>query len=181
MIGLSAGRPSTNPKDDLFGHARFSNSSAESICRYPGSGGPVLALYGPWGSGKSRLLSCMSHYLEQQPEGSRSVIVTFNPWCFSEQENISSAFLGQLQAVPPTKSEKLKELGNLLGNFAEGVGPAWLEKCVYRGLRTMADRPATGGCRTGHGPQAVDQFPKEFEMIKAGKNLGGTGAFGDFD
>lgn len=122
MTALSADRPSTDPKDDLFGHAPFAKSLADSICRYPGSDGLVLALYGPWGSGKSTVLSYVSHYLEQQPEGNRPVVVSFNPWWFSGQENLARAFLGQLQAVLPTKSEKFKKLGDLLGDFAEGVG-----------------------------------------------------------
>ena len=56
MTALSADRPSIDPKDDLFGHASFAKSLADSIYRYPGSDGLVLALYGPWGSGKSTVL-----------------------------------------------------------------------------------------------------------------------------
>ena len=122
MTALSADRPSTDPKDDLFGHAPFAKSLADSICRYPGSDGLVLALYGPWGSGKSTVLSYVRHFLEQRPEAEQPVIVTFNPWWFSGQENLARAFLGQLQAVLPSKSEKFKKLGDLLGDFAEGVG-----------------------------------------------------------
>lgn len=122
MTALSADRPSTDPNDDLFGHAPFAKSLADSISRYPSSDGLVLALYGPWGSGKSTVLGYVSHYLEQQSEGSRPAVVTFNPWWFSGQENLARAFLGQLQAVLPTKSEKFKKLGDLLGDFAEGIG-----------------------------------------------------------
>lgn len=122
MTALSADRPSIDPTEDLFGHAPFAKSLADSICRYPGNDGLVLALYGPWGSGKSTVLSYVRHYLEQRPEREQPVIVTFNPWWFSGQENLARAFLGQLQAVLPAKSEKFKRLGNLLGDFAEGVG-----------------------------------------------------------
>lgn len=122
MTALSADRPSSNSQDDLFGHAPFAESLANSICRYPGNDGLVLALYGPWGSGKSTVLSYVRHFLEQSPEAERPVIVTFNPWWFSGQENLARAFLGQLQAVLPAKSEKFKKLGDLLGDFAEGVG-----------------------------------------------------------
>lgn len=122
MTALSADRPSSNPQDDLFGHAPFAESLANSICRYPGNDGLVLALYGPWGAGKSTVLSYVRHFLEQRPESEQPVIVTFNPWWFSGQENLARAFLGQLQAVLPTKSEKFKKLGDLLGDFAEGVG-----------------------------------------------------------
>jgi len=122
MTALSADRPSSNPQDDLFGHAPFAESLANSICRYPGNDGLVLALYGPWGSGKSTVLSYVRYFLEQRPEAEQPVIVTFNPWWFSGQDNLARAFLGQLQAVLPTKSEKFKKLGDLLGDFAEGVG-----------------------------------------------------------
>jgi predicted KAP-like P-loop ATPase len=122
MTALSADRPSIDPKDDLFGHAPFANSLADGICCYPGSDGLVLALYGPWGSGKSTVLSYVQHFLEQRPENEQPVLVKFNPWWFSGQENLARAFLGQLQAVLPAKSEKFKKLGDLLGDFAEGVG-----------------------------------------------------------
>lgn len=122
MTALSADRPSIDPKDDLFGHAPFAKSLADSICRYAGSDGLVLALYGPWGSGKSTVLGYVSHYIEQEPEESQPVVVSFNPWWFSGQENLARAFLGQLQAVLPSRSKKFKKLGDLLGDFAEGVG-----------------------------------------------------------
>ncbi len=64
----------------------------------------------------------VGHYIEQQPEDDRPVVVPFNPWWFSGQENLARAFLGQLQAVLPNKSDKFKKLGDLLGDFAEGVG-----------------------------------------------------------
>jgi len=122
MTALSADRPSLDPQDDLFGHAPFAESLANSIRRYRGNDGLVLALYGPWGSGKSTVLSYVQHFLEQRPEPEQPVIVNFNPWWFSGQDNLARAFLGQMQAVLPAKSEKFKKLGDLLGDFAEGVG-----------------------------------------------------------
>ena len=122
MTALSADLPSSDPKDDLFGHAPFAKNLAESILRYQSSDGLVLALYGPWGSGKSTVLNYVGYYLDQIREENRPVVVTFNPWWFSGQENLARAFLGQLQAVLPSKSEKFKKLGDLLGDFAEGIG-----------------------------------------------------------
>ncbi|MTI78914.1 MAG: hypothetical protein FH754_16605 [Marinobacter sp.] len=122
MTALYADRPSSNPQEDLFGHAPFAESLANSICRYPGSDGLVLSLYGPWGSGKSTALAYVRHFLERHPAVEQPIIVNFNPWWFSGQENLARAFLGQLQAVLPAKSDKFKKLGDLLGDFAEGVG-----------------------------------------------------------
>lgn len=122
MTVLSADRPSFDPKDDLFGHAPFAKSLAGSVANYPGNDGLVLALYGPWGAGKSTVLSYVRHFLIDLEESERPVIVDFNPWWFSGQDNLARAFLGQLQAVLPAKSDKFKKLGELLGDFAEGVG-----------------------------------------------------------
>ena len=122
MTALNADRPSDDPNNDLFGHAPFAKSLADSICRYTGVDGLVLGLYGPWGSGKLTVLNYVQYYLAKRPEAEQPVVVTFNPWWFSGQENLARAFLGQLQAVLPSKSEKLKKLGDLLSDFAEGVG-----------------------------------------------------------
>lgn len=158
MTALLADRPSTDPKDDLFGHAPFAKSLADSICRYPGGDGLVLALYGPWGSGKSTVLSYVGHYLDQLPEGERPAVVTFNPWWFSGQENLARAFLGQLQAVLPAKSEKFKKLGDLLGDFAEGIG----------GLIDLSG--VTGGAAAKLGKligMATKRKPKDVPALKA--------------
>lgn len=122
MTDLSADRPNFDPKDDLFGHAPFAKVLADSISGYPGSDGLVLALYGPWGSGKSTVLGYVGHYIDQLPEKNRPIVVPFNPWWFSGQENLARAFLGQLQAVLPGRNKNFKKLGDLLGDFAEGVG-----------------------------------------------------------
>lgn len=122
MTVLSSDRPSVDPKDDLFGHAPFAQSLANSISNYHGSDGMVMALYGPWGAGKSTVLSYVRCYLELLPEQSKPIIVPFNPWWFSGQEHLARAFLGQFQAVLPTKNDKFKKLGNLIGEFAESVG-----------------------------------------------------------
>lgn len=159
MTALSSDRHSSNPQEDLFGHAPFAESLANSICRYPGNDGLVLALYGPWGSGKSTVLSYVRHFLEQRSETEQPVIVTFNPWWFSGQENLARAFLGQLQAVLPTKSEKFKKLGNLLGDFAEGVG----------GLIDLSGMTGGAGSKIGKLIGLVTKRkPKDVPALKSG-------------
>jgi len=98
MTQLSADRPNSNSQDDLYGYAPFAESLANNICRYPGNDGMVLALYEPWGSGKSTVISYVQLFLEQRSQSEQPVIVTFNPWWTSGQENLACVFLGQLQA-----------------------------------------------------------------------------------
>lgn len=121
---LSADRPSTDPSQDLFGHAPFARTLARAIRAYRGSDGIVLALYGPWGAGKSTVLAYVQHELEQGNEAERPVVVPFNPWWFSGQESLAKTFLGQLQAVLPVKYERFKAVGNKLAEFAGALGGA---------------------------------------------------------
>jgi len=110
MSSLSSDRPPVDPKDDLFGHAPFAKSLADSIHISTCHDGLVLSLYGPWGSGKTTVLSFVLHYLKQLPESDQPLIVTFNPWWFSGQEHLARAFLGQLRAVLSQKREGAPEI-----------------------------------------------------------------------
>lgn len=120
MTALFADHPSSNPQDDLFGHAPFAESLANSICRYPGNDGLVLALYGPSGSQKSTV------------------------------------------RLPPR------------------LNPAWLERYIDTGACALRliDLRQTGGV-PDIAREAVDQFLKEFEMLKSGQSPDGAGAFDD--
>lgn len=155
MAALTSDCPSTKPHEDLFGHAPFAECLANSICAYPNNDGLVVALYGPWGAGKSTVLNYVKHYLEQSDE-EKPVIVPFNPWWFSGQENLARAFLGQLQAVLPEKNKKFKKIGSLLGDFAEGVG----------GLIDLSG--VTGGLASKFGRFiATQKKPKDVPAIKS--------------
>lgn len=149
---LSSDRPSTDPTQDLFGHAPFAETLAKAIRDYRGGDGIVLALYGPWGSGKSTVLAYVQHELESGPDESRPVVVPFNPWWFSGQEHLAKAFLGQLQAVLPTKYKGFEKIGNLLAEFSsalggvadlagKSVGIPFVGKLVEAGTKRLAKKP----------------------------------------
>lgn len=151
-VELSSDRPSTDPAQDLFGHAPFAKTLAKAIRGYRGSDGIVLALYGPWGSGKSTVLAYIEHELEHGPEAERPVVVSFNPWWFSGQENLAKAFLGQLQAVLPAKFKGFEKVGNLIAEFSGALGGVadlagkshgipFIGKVVEAGTKRLATKP----------------------------------------
>lgn len=119
---LNPDKPRSDPQQDLFGHAPFAKTLAGAIAGYKGSEGIILALYGPWGSGKSTVLGFVEHELAQLEEPARPVVVQFNPWWFSGQEHLARAFLGQLQAVLPAKYAGFEKLGNKLADFSGAIG-----------------------------------------------------------
>jgi predicted KAP-like P-loop ATPase len=114
---LSADNPLTDPNHDALGYAPFARHLADSIGKMSPPDGFVMAVYGAWGSGKSTLLNFIVYYLthtpegEQKAEGEQPIIVPFNPWWFSGQEDLAKRFFDQLQA---SLSKRLKSVGKRL-------------------------------------------------------------------
>ncbi len=154
---LSPDLPSTNPNDDLFGHAPFAAQLANSIAQLTSEAGLVLALDGPWGSGKSTVLAYVRHYLAHQESAKNLVVVEFNPWWFAGRDDLAQAFLRQLQAVLPKRDEKLKTVGSLLGEFADGIG----------GLLEWAGLPAPLRHLAGNLIGTLKPKPKDVPALKA--------------
>lgn len=119
---LSADNPLTNPQDDRLGYAPFAKHLAESICRMSPPDGLVMAVYAPWGSGKSSLLNFILHYLKEKSEEEQPIVVPFNPWWFSGQEDLTRNFFKQLLAVLNTKLKSLtQETKDKLASFSQSV------------------------------------------------------------
>jgi len=122
---LSPDKPLISPADDRLGYAPFAERLADSIQSMAPPEGLTIALFGPWGSGKTTLLHFVIHYLEQQPETERVVIVPFNPWFFSGHEDLTRRFFDQLQAAITSKWRAVgKELPRLMANLARLVSEA---------------------------------------------------------
>ncbi len=103
---LLADKPLIKPQQDRLGYAPFARHLADSICQMNVLGGFVIAVYGPWGFGKSTLLNFLDYYLQQKPENEQPIIVHFNPWLFSGDEDITKRFINQIQ----TSLSQLKAL-----------------------------------------------------------------------
>lgn len=95
---ISADSPIRHPKDDALGYAPFADQLAQSISSLSDSDGIVLAIHGPWGSGKSTVLNFVSHYLSRSDADERFLILRFNPWWFSGREDLTRTFFEQLRA-----------------------------------------------------------------------------------
>jgi len=82
--------PITKLKDDLFDRKTFVNGLARDINNWVGKSSLVVALYGPWGSGKSSVLNLLqmrlAHYKKCQT-------ISFDPWYFNSTEQLIQTFL----------------------------------------------------------------------------------------
>ncbi len=88
---FSADRPISSRSEDLLGRAPFAEHLAKAIEGWRQKDSLVMALYGPWGVGKTSL----KNLVVEQP-GGRLAVVEFNPWQWSAQDRIAQAFFEHL-------------------------------------------------------------------------------------
>lgn len=118
---LGGDRPLTRPEDDRLGYAPFAETLSSALVAMAPVGGFVVALYGPWGSGKTTVLNFVRFYLESAERNVR--VLTFNPWWFSGQEELTTTFLEQLlAALEPQGKRRMEKLRSSMSTLAEYVG-----------------------------------------------------------
>ncbi len=127
LSGLLDDAPLEDPDDDLLGRAPFSKALAEAILALDAKRGFVLALFGEWGSGKTTALNFVLHYLDElAPEADRPVVVRFNPWWYSGEEQLLTMFLAQVRAAlgKQDRSPMLVKAGRQIESFAKALSLA---------------------------------------------------------
>ena len=92
---LSADRPINSGSEDLLGRANFAASLGKAIKSWKGKDSLVLALYGPWGSGKSSVKNLVLESLRASPSDCPSIL-EFNPWQLASQSQITEAFFSEV-------------------------------------------------------------------------------------
>lgn len=95
---FSSNRPITSFAGDLLGRSEFAESLALAIKGWTGNDSLVIALYGPWGSGKSSIKNMALESLRKS-KGECPYIVEFNPWQWAGQEQLAEAFFQEIGAV----------------------------------------------------------------------------------
>ena len=122
--------PINHPDNDEFDYGAFAKAIADCIRGIKHPNGSVVAIHGPWGSGKSSLVHLVLHELKNgtqknsnlknSPDGTPSkdlIVISFNSWCYRHEEGIVNGFFRELQSGLPnsdTKGSNYIEIQNLL-------------------------------------------------------------------
>lgn len=145
---LNADRPVAAPDDDAFGYYPFAKSLAEAIRKTPSPAGVVMALNGPWGSGKSSLLNLIKYDLRQGVED-QPVIIEFNPWWFNGRDQLAGQLLTQFHKALIGESGALRDAGDMLADYASTISKAvtystsipWLDTVLTPLLKLLGRKP----------------------------------------
>ncbi len=112
---INTDRPIQNKKEDLLNRGSFASNLANTIIKYSEEECVTLGLIGKWGSGKTSLINLTLENLN--PE--EIIIVKFNPWNYSEQNQIINQFFIQLgnKLKYKRKDKQLLEIAKKLEFF----------------------------------------------------------------
>jgi predicted KAP-like P-loop ATPase len=103
-------KPISTPSDDRYGIDPFAKSLAASIEKMASPEGTVIALNGPWGSGKSSAVNLVLHHLKES-KSEEIAVINFACWWFRGEEELALAFFRELYAgLGASLGERFKNL-----------------------------------------------------------------------
>ena len=120
---VSADRPIDSRRDDRLQRSRFADELARVIRQWRGRESLVIALLGPWGSGKTSVKNLVVETLRSDREGCPELI-EFNPWQWSGHDDISAAFFREIGKRLGRKdsSKRAKQVAKTLKTYAALLG-----------------------------------------------------------
>ena len=120
--------PISSSKFDILGREKFSHALGKTIVDLEEDESFVIGLYGKWGQGKTSIVNMLKEFLSEEANIGKDklpIIIEFNPWNFSEQSQLISAFFNEiankLKFVDSSKqaqeiAKKLKLYGSFLSS-----------------------------------------------------------------
>src|ERR1700761_1114439 len=139
------------PAEDRVGMDPFAQALAASIRKIKAPEGTVIALNGPWGSGKSSAVNLILHHLNDAIAADEIAVVNFACWWFRGEEALALAFFRELYAgLGPSLGERFKKAlpkigaqllrtGAVVGAGADLAGYKGVGKAAEATLGLLAD------------------------------------------
>ncbi|MFI9159031.1 P-loop NTPase fold protein [Kitasatospora aureofaciens] len=109
---------------DLLGHQRYADHAVgllEQVRSQSESG--VLALIGPWGSGKSSVLQMVLRGLAEGADDAPAwSVAELNPWLYSDLDSLTMALFSEIRAALPD-DKKWSKTREKIGSFGKAISP----------------------------------------------------------
>ncbi|SRR6266480_2176742 len=97
-MSLYSDRPIGDVKDDELEVSAFARMLVRPLVEWSSEDPLVMAIYGPWGHGKSSALNLLTSELRdwQGSRGQRAIVVSFNPWLYENTNALLASFFGEI-------------------------------------------------------------------------------------
>ncbi len=112
--------PIESQSQDILNRYALAEVIAQDILDANVDRGAVFGIMGPWGSGKSSLLNLVRVSLQ----GDRLVdFIDFNPWLFSDTDQLVGSFLGELALSLQKPTKKSKKFVKAIAGYSQKLKP----------------------------------------------------------
>jgi len=117
-------KPIEKIEEDLLNRATFSKELASAILSYTDTENFAISLCGEWGCGKTSILHMVVQEIKKgsqdMPEDEKPIIINFNPWNYSDKNQLISQFFKEIFTVlkKENNNEKLKQAGDALQKYS---------------------------------------------------------------
>ena len=181
--------PIERPEQDLFGYGLFADTIAKCILGIKKPNGGVIAIHGPWGSGKSSLINLVCNNIRNQKfsePDKMPIIIPFNSWCYRTEKGIVAGFFKELHSgLVNWKSDKanidasidphlVRSLAfSVLGAYAASQ---WIDICSLNDAESILSKCLKSLSKRKNKKQNIDSIRIEDLQHEIGKMLGDSGA-----
>ena len=113
--------PIKNFEGDLLGRGSFARLLAQTLIRLKTEDTFTIGLYGKWGSGKTSIVNMaleeLTHLQQDNPE--KIVVIHFEPWQFSDSQQLLNQFIIRLANEFNSKKDKaMNAIGSALQSYS---------------------------------------------------------------
>lgn len=121
---FSSDKPIKSKDNDLLNRTEFSKKLAKAILSYTEIDNFTISLCGKWGSGKTSILNMVieeiGNLTENHDTNEKPIIVSFNPWNYSDQVQLTTQFFKTIMVSLGKKdnNKNLQKIGDALQNYA---------------------------------------------------------------
>lgn len=127
--------------EDKLNRTEFAQNLAKAILKYTNKDNLVIGLYGKWGTGKSSILNLFSECMEKIKIRNKPIIVRFNPWNFSDQNQLLEQFFNTLSLTLKRrdKSKKMAKISHNIEMYSRIFTPLKLIPGIGNSFQSMEE------------------------------------------
>lgn len=114
-------KPILTSEEDLLKRKYFAELMAKALINLQNEDTFTIGLYGRWGNGKTSIVNMMLKEVERiQTKQEKLIIVHFEPWNFSNTDQLLEQFFVHLTNVfRNINDEKMQKIGDALEKYSE--------------------------------------------------------------
>ena len=120
-----ADQPINTHTEDLLSRYSFAKALANAILSYESDDSISVGLFGEWGSGKTSLINLTLEEIRSFSRQREPFIIKFNPWNFSDQNQLIQQFFNELSLVlcRDDSAAKHVKIGRTIQKYARFFEP----------------------------------------------------------